>query len=70
MGPRNAGHAAAGRHSVTVGPCTASHCSHLPCVTLRSPHNSCGFPFCHRLLADYRPPHRCRQAPNRPHRPP
>ncbi|CAI9624335.1 unnamed protein product, partial [Staurois parvus] len=28
----------------------------LPCATFRSPHTAGGFPFCHRVLADYGPP--------------
>ncbi|CAI9556442.1 unnamed protein product, partial [Staurois parvus] len=45
-----------------MGPCTAaSHCCclhrhTLPCATFRSPHTAAGFPFCHRVLADYGPP--------------
>ncbi|CAI9561544.1 unnamed protein product, partial [Staurois parvus] len=44
-----------------MGPCTASHCCclhrhTLPCATFRSPHTAGGFPFCHRVLADYGPP--------------
>ncbi|CAI9538152.1 unnamed protein product [Staurois parvus] len=34
-----------------------------------APHTSCWFPFCHRLLADYRPPIGACQAPNLPSAP-
>ncbi|CAI9604542.1 unnamed protein product, partial [Staurois parvus] len=39
-----------------LGPCTASHCSHSAMCHFQVSSHSCGFPFCHRLLADYRPP--------------
>ncbi|CAI9589311.1 unnamed protein product [Staurois parvus] len=39
-----------------MGPCTASHCSHSAMCHFQVSSHSCCFPFCHRLLADYRPP--------------
>ncbi|CAI9613700.1 unnamed protein product [Staurois parvus] len=39
-----------------MGPCTASHCSHSAMCHFQVSSHSCWFPFCHRLLADYRPP--------------
>ncbi|CAI9588049.1 unnamed protein product, partial [Staurois parvus] len=39
-----------------MGPCTASHCSHSAMCHFEVSSHSCCFPFCHRLLADYRPP--------------
>ncbi|CAI9608909.1 unnamed protein product, partial [Staurois parvus] len=43
-------------HSVTWVPVPPPIAPTLPCATLRSPHTPAVFPFCHRLLADYRPP--------------
>ncbi|CAI9607312.1 unnamed protein product, partial [Staurois parvus] len=39
-----------------MGPCTTSHCSHSAMCHFQVSSHSCWFPFCHRLLADYRPP--------------
>ncbi|CAI9621811.1 unnamed protein product, partial [Staurois parvus] len=36
--------------------CCCLHRHTLPCATFRSPHTAGGFPFCHRVLADYGPP--------------
>ncbi|CAI9612715.1 unnamed protein product, partial [Staurois parvus] len=38
-----------------LGPCTASHCFHSAMCHFEISSHSCGCPFCHRLLADYRP---------------
>ncbi|CAI9556711.1 unnamed protein product [Staurois parvus] len=35
-----------------LGPCTASHCLHSAMCHFEVSLHSCGFPFCHRLLAD------------------
>ncbi|CAI9540276.1 unnamed protein product [Staurois parvus] len=48
-----------------LGPCTASHCFHSAMYLFEISSHSCGCPFCHRLLADYRPS----IGATKPHRP-
>ncbi|CAI9585372.1 unnamed protein product [Staurois parvus] len=66
MGPRTDSSCCCQAQCV-MGPSTASHCCclhrhTLPCATFRSPHHCWWVPFCHRVLADYGPPHCCCQA--------
>ncbi|CAI9568734.1 unnamed protein product [Staurois parvus] len=55
MGLRTAWSRCCWVHSVTWVPVTA-HCSHSAMCHFEVSSHSCCFPFCHRLLADYRPP--------------
>ncbi|CAI9543230.1 unnamed protein product, partial [Staurois parvus] len=55
MGPRTSWSRCCWSHRCDLGPCTASHCFHSAMCHFEISSHSCGCPFCHRLLADYRP---------------